>query len=331
MVILIGLKFDIIDAMEDFFSVDPNSLTMSTKSLQKVLKERGWTANFLRSTHQYIFAKRPDGKLFKIVGTVPENTNVFACNISDDKYATYQLLKNIKGVKQAETEIATAASVSYLLDKYGKIVIKPIDSAHGNGITTNVTTFEDAMEAIEFAKQFTSSNHVLAQQQLELTGFETRAICINYRFIEALNRIPAHVTGDGVHTVAELIEIENNTIRTEPYKSNLAFIDKKYSDQYLAEKGNADYVPAANEKVQVVKMCNIGRGGTVEDITDEFSEEKKALADRIARELNLPVVGIDFVGDYILEVNASPSLYYPLDGPRASYGVEKLVDYLERP
>lgn len=316
--------------MEDFFKVNPDNLTMSTKSLQKILKERGWTADFLRGTHQYVFAKRKDGKVFKIAGTAPEMTSLFAGRIADDKLATYELLKNA-GVKQAESAVATAASISYLLEKYGKIVVKPIDGAHGNGITTNITNFETAMEAVETAKKFSPSDMVIAQQQLDFTGFETRVICINYRFVEALSRIPAHVTGDGEHTVSELIDIENNTIRTEAYKSNLAFIDREYAERYMAEKGNKDYVPAKNEKVQVIKMCNIGRGGTVEDVTDEFTSEQKALADRIAKTLDLPVVGIDFFGDYVLEVNASPSLYYPLDGPRASFGVEKLVEYLERP
>lgn len=316
--------------MEDFFKVNPDNLTMTTKALQKILKERGWTAEFLRGTHQYVFAKRKDGKVFKIAGSAPEATSLFAGRIADDKLATYELLKKI-GVKQAETEVASAASISYLLDKYGKIVVKPIDGAHGNGITTNITNFETAMEAVETAKKFSPSGMVIAQQQLDFTGFETRVICINYRFVEALSRIPAHVTGDGEHTVSELIDIENNTIRTEAYKSNLAFIDREYAERYMAEKGNKDYVPAKNEKVQVIKMCNIGRGGTVEDVTDEFTSEQKALADRIAKTLDLPVVGIDFFGDYVLEVNASPSLYYPLDGPRASFGVEKLVEYLERP
>lgn len=316
--------------MEDFFSVDPETLTMSTKSLQSILKEHGWTADFLRGMRQYVFAKRPDGKVFKIVGTVPERTTAFANQIADDKLATYELLNKI-GVKQAETRIASAASISYLLNKYGVIVIKPLDGAHGNGITTNVKDFESAMEAIEVAKKYSKTGQVLAQQQLEYDGYETRVICINYRFVEALSRIPAHVTGDGEHTVSELIDIENNTIRTEAYKSKLAFIDHDYAEQYMNEKGIANNVPAKGEKVQVIKMCNIGRGGTVEDVTDAFSEEKRALADRIAKTLDLPVIGIDFFGDYVLEVNASPSLYYPLDGPRASYGVEKLVEYLERP
>lgn len=317
--------------MEDFFKIDPDTLTMSTKSLQKILKERGWTAEFLRGTCQYVFAKRKDGKIFKIAGTTPETTSYLAGKIANDKLATYELLKNIEGIKQAETKIATAASVSYLLDKYGKIVIKPIDGAHGNGIVTGITSFETAMNAIETAESYSPTSRALAQQQLDFDGFETRVICINYHFTEALKRIPAHVTGDGIHTVAELIEIENNTIRTEAYKSKLAYIDKEYSERYLRIKGNADYIPAENERVQVVKLCNIGRGGTVEDVTDDFPAEKRALADRIAKELNLPVVGIDFFGDYVLKVNVSPSLYYPLDGPRASYGVEKLVDYLERP
>lgn len=316
--------------MEDFFSVDPDSLTMSTKALQQILKERGWTAKFMRGTSQYVFATRPDGKLFKIAGTAPNTTSFISGKIADDKLATYNLLKEI-GVKQAETEIASAASIAYLLEKYGTIVVKPLDGAHGNGIKTGIKTFEDAMEAVENAKKFAPSGLVLAQQQLDFDGYETRVICINYHFVEALNRIPAHVTGDGEHTVSELIEIENSTIRTEAYKSNLAFIDREYAEDYMNETGIKNNVPAKGEKVRVVKMCDIGRGGTVEDETDNFPQEKRALADRIAMTLDLPVVGIDFFGDYVLEVNASPSLYYPLDGPRASYGVEKLVDYLERP
>lgn len=314
--------------MEDFFKVTPEGLTMSTKALQKTLKGRGWTAEYLHGTHQYVFAKRKDGKVLKIAGTAPESTSLFAGRIADDKLATYELLKKL-GVKQSETEIATATSVSHLLDKYGKIVIKPIDGAHGNGITTNITTLDAAMKAIETAKKFSSSDIVIVQEQLNFTGFETRVICINYEFVEALSRIPAQVTGDGKHTVSELIDIENRTIRTKAYKSNLAFIDREYAETYLAEKGNKDYVPKAKEKVQVIKMCNIGRGGTVEDITDNYPEEKRVLAARIAKALELPVIGIDFLGDYVIEVNASPSLYYPLDGPRANLGIEKLVDYLE--
>ena len=316
--------------MEDFFKINPENLTMSTKSLQKILKERGWTAEFLKGTHQYVFAKRKDGKVFKIAGTAPERTSLFAGRIADDKLATYELLKRID-IPQAETAVATAASISYLLDKYKKIVIKPLDGAHGNGIMTNISDFDTAISAMEKAKNFAPSGMVLAQQQLDFTGFETRVICINYKFVEALNRIPAQITGDGEHTVSELIDIENNTIRTEAYKSKLAFIDREYTEQYMSEKGIKDNVPAKGEKVQVIKMCNIGRGGTVEDITDDFPPEKRAIADKIARALDLPVVGIDFLGDYVLEVNASPSLYYPLDSERASFAVEKFVDYLEQP
>ena len=316
--------------MEDFFKVDPKTLTFSTRTLQKILKERGWTADFIRGTNQFVIAKRKDGKIFKIAGTAPEQTSTFASRIAEDKLATYELLKQIN-IKQAETHIASAASISHLLGKYGKIVIKPLDGAHGNGITTNITKFEDAIAAMETALLFSPSGKAIAQQQLEYDGYETRVICINYKYVEAFSRVPAQVTGDGEHTVSDLIDIENNTIRTEAYKSNLAFIDREYADKYIHEMNIADNIPARGEKVQVVKMCNIGRGGTVVDITDEFPEEKRAIADRIARILDLPVVGIDFVGDYVLEVNASPSLYYPVDGPRAEYGVQKLVDYLERP
>ena len=315
--------------MQNFFDVNPNDLTMTTASLQRILEERGWRAKFLRGTHQYIFAERPDGETFNIAGSAPEMTSRFSGIIADDKLATYELLKDL-GVPQAETKIATAASISALLSKYGRIVIKPIDGAHGNGITTGITNLDDALIALELAEKFSDSGRALVQQQLDFDGPETRAICIDYKFVEALNRIPAQVTGDGTHTVSELIDIENSTIRTEAYKSSLAFIDREYAEQYMREKNNANYVPKPDEKVQVIKMCNIGRGGTVEDVSESFSDDKKQLSKCIATALDLPVIGIDFLGDYVLEVNASPSLYYPLpDEKKANFGVEKLVDYLE--
>ena len=54
----------------------------------------------------------------------------------------------------------------------------------------------------------------------------------------------------------------------------------------------------------------------------------------LSQHIGAPCSSLVKKGDRVLvgqKIADSESLYYPLDGPRASYGVEKLVDYLERP
>ena len=249
--------------MQNFFNVDPNELAATAAALQQILKERGWRAKFLRGTHQYIFAERPDGETFNIADSAPEMTSRFSSIIASDKLATYELLNEI-GVPQADTRIATVASISAMLEKYEKIVIKPIDGSHSDGITTDIMNLEDAFSALDLAEKKSDSGRALVQQQLDLNEPEVRSICIDYKFIEAIQR---------THTDSEV-----------------AF----------------------------------------EDVTDTFSKNKIQLSKRIATALDLPVIGIEFLGDYVLEVSASPSLYYPLsDEEKSKYGVYKLVDYLE--
>ena len=77
-------------------------------------------------------------------------------------------------------------------------------------------------------------------------------------------------------------------------------------------------------------MCNTGRGGTMEDVTETFSEAQRQISEKIARTLDLPVVGIDFLDDYVIEVNSSPALYHPVPGEMSTRCIEKFVDYLEK-
>lgn len=316
--------------MYDLYSISPDRLSMSVKALQSLLKKRDSfpRAKILLSTHQFIFLTRKDGKKLRLASMMPETTSGIANKLATDKLATATLLDEID-IKQPETKIASPGNIKSLLQKHSKIVIKPVDGAHGNGITTDLTTVEDAEKAAKLAESFSDTKVILAQQQLESSSYEVRAIVIDGKFIAAFSRIPARVTGDGTHTVRELIAIENDTLRTKPYASDLAFIDKEYSDHYLELTSQADYIPTPGEKVQVIRMCNIGRGGTVEDITDAFPDHLKASAEAIAKHLALPVAGIDFLDDYVIEVNSNPSLYYPAK-TRSSLAVSALLDYLEK-
>lgn len=314
--------------MINYYSVPEDTLPMSMRILRKKLQERGWRAYKLAYDDlNNLILVRPDGKELRIASSTPPTTNVFALRLADNKLASYNLLQQID-VPQPETiALHSQEDAKQLLDKYGTIVIKPVDGAHGDGVTTGILRLDQVEPAIQKAVEASQLIKVaIGQPQLSLDALELRVICINYKFIEAIARIPAHVTGDGKHSLVELIDLENATIRTEPYKSDLAYIDRSMALNFLGERH--DEIPAADETVRVVASCNLGQGGTVEDYSALISEEMKAMAEKIALVAQLPVIGIDFYDDQVIEFNACPSLYYPTTDTTSTKAIDAYIDYL---
>lgn len=318
--------------MQDFFKIPDSNLPMSLRCFREELRLRGWTKGALnKGAYHFITLTRPDGKVIPLYSLTPPTTNYASGCLADDKLASYNILKSIDA-PTPYTELLSKdpserkAQIARLLQDYPRLVVKPIDGAHGYDVFTGLTTAKE-IEAILPASGHKTER--LIQEQLAPKSPEVRVICIDYKYTAAFARIPASVTGDGEHTVAELIKIENSTIRTAPYQSNLAFIDEAMSKEYLKKHDLADKVPTKGEKVQVVSICNVGCGGTIENLTDAFPEAKRALAEKVARAFNLPVIGVDFFDDYIIEVNSTPSLHYPAPDDSATLCVKKFVDYLE--
>lgn len=314
--------------MIDYYTVPEDTLPMSMRILRKKLQERGWQAYKLAYDDlNNLILVRPDGKELRIASSTPPTTNVFALRLADNKLASYNLLQQIN-IPQPETiALHSQEDAKQLLDKYGTIVIKPVDGAHGDGVTTGILRLDQVEPAIQKAVEASQLVKVaIGQPQLSLDALELRVICINYKFIEAIARIPAHVTGDGKHNLVELIDLENATIRTEPYKSDLAYIDRSMALNFLGER--QDEIPAAGETVRVVASCNLGQGGTVEDYSALISEEMKAMAEKIALAAQLPVIGIDFYDDQVIEFNACPSLYYPTADTTSTKAIDAYIDYL---
>lgn len=314
--------------MIDYYTVMEDTLPMSIRVLHKKLQERGWQAYKLASDDlNNLILVRPDGKELRIASSTPPTTSVFALRLADSKLASYNLLQQID-IPQPETIVLhSSEDAKQLLEKYSTIIIKPVDGAHGRGVTTEITQPNQIEPAIQKAVMASpTAKFAIAQPQLPADALELRVICINYKFIEAIARIPAHVTGDGKHSLIELIDLENTTLRTAPYKSDLSYIDRSMALNFLGERQNE--IPAAGEKVRVVASCNLGQGGTAEDYSASVPDEMKAMAEKIALAAQLPVIGIDFYGDQVIEFNACPSLYYPTGDAASTKAIDAYIDYL---
>lgn len=314
--------------MIDYYSLPEANLPMSMRCLRKLLKEKGWKAEKLTAEGpNNLILTRPDGKIIKIASSTPPTTSVYALQLADNKMLSYELLKELD-IPQPETiVIHDPRQALPMLEKYSRVVIKPIDGAHGRGVTTGIEDIKQVTNALDQAKAASPDlKCAIIQPQLPAKELETRIICIGYQFIEAIARIPAHITGDGVHTIREIMKRENQTTRGPAYQTTLAYINEDAAQRFLGDKLNT--IPTDAENVQVVGSCNIGQGGTAEDYSAKIPAKLRQLSVEIAKAAELPVVGIDFYGENVIELNACPSLYYPTGNETATKAVDAYVNYL---
>ena len=253
----------------------------------------------------------------RIQATVASTTSTIAVEIACDKEETKNLLEQAsiptpKGrIVYDEVDLEAAIkSIDY------PIVLKPVNGNHGRGITTNVNTWEEAVEALALAKKVSRS--VICERFI--TGYDFRLLVINYKLIAAAVRKPACVVGDGKSTIQELVDIVNSDPR-RGYGHEKVLTSIKIDDatlNLLKEKNlSLETVVAKDETVFLKTTANLSTGGTATDVTDLVHPYNVFLAERIARIIGLDICGIDIMasdlttplnenGGAILEVNAGP-------------------------
>jgi cyanophycin synthetase len=253
----------------------------------------------------------------RIRATIASTTGNIAVDIACDKEETKLLLEAAEIPVPRGTVIRTEEGLKEAIDKYGyPLVIKPIDGNHGKGNTTNITTWEQAVKALEAAKVY--GRNVIVEKFI--TGFDFRCLVINYKFICAALRTPASVAGDGVHDIKWLIEETNKDPRRgyghEKVLTQIT-IDQ-FTQKMLDDAGiTLETIPVKGERVLLKPTANLSTGGTSTDVTDEVHPANVFMFERIAKIIGLDICGIDVMatdlrtpvsenGGAILEVNAAP-------------------------
>jgi cyanophycin synthetase len=195
-------------------------------------------------------------------------------------------------------------------------VIKPLDGNHGKGASINIKNLEDAKAGLIYAQIY--SRRVIVEKFI--TGFDFRVLVIDNKLVAAAKREPAHVVGNGMNTIQELIDITNSdSKRGYGHENVLTQIDVDRDTTDLLEK--LDYtlqtVPISGKIVYLKSTANLSTGGTSVDVTDMMHPENIFICERISRVIGLDVCGVDIMaenltqplkenGGCILEVNAAP-------------------------
>lgn len=207
------------------------------------------------------------------------------------------------------------------------VVIKPVSTNFGVGIHIfkEKAEKEVLLHAIEDA--FRYDQKILVEEFVE--GKEYRFLVINNQVEGVLERVPANVIGDGIHTIAQLIDQKNeDPLRGVGYKTPLEKI--KVDDillETLKEKNlTIKSIPEKGKTIFLRKNSNISTGGDSLDKTEEVHPFYKELAIQAVKAMGVQICGVDIISndfsketkDYaILELNYNPAIHihcYPYIG-----------------
>jgi len=255
----------------------------------------------------------------RVEAAVADTTSNIAVELASDKAATKELLE-ANGIPVPHGKIVyDGLGLQEAIHQIGyPIAIKPVDGNHGNGATTNINNWPEAVEAFKAAKNY--SNAVICEQFIE--GHDFRILVVNNQLVAAALRTPAAVTGTGKHTINELIRMVNSDpARGNGHEEVLTAIElDEVTMSLLCKKGfTPDTILREGELLYLKPTANLSTGGSATDVTDTIHPANIALFERIARIIGLNICGIDVIAETletplkktkgaVLEVNAGPGL-----------------------
>jgi cyanophycin synthetase len=255
----------------------------------------------------------------RIKSTLTSETRQLAVDIASDKEATNRMLRDaglpvprLRKVYYACDALASAEQLGY------PVVVKPLDCNHGHGVSIKLTTPEQVKSAFERARKY--SDAVLVESYIP--GCDYRMLVVNDQLVAVAKRVPAHVVGDGLHTVQQLVEEANRDPRRgEGHENVLTRIELGEMAQSVLAAAGHDFetVPARDETVYLCASANLSKGGTPIDVTDRVHPDNREMAVRAVKVIGLDVAGVDFIttdiassyhdaGGAMCELNASPGL-----------------------
>jgi cyanophycin synthetase len=215
-------------------------------------------------------------------------------------------------VRTEEAAIEAATAIGY------PVVVKPLDQDGGVGVSAGLQ--DEAQVRSAFARARTHAENLLVEKHVD--GRDFRVWVFNGKAVGAMERVPGGVTGDGVHSVQELVAIANrDPLRGHQDWSVLSALELDEEALELLAAGGIDpaSVPAAGRFVRLRRAANISSGGTPVDVFAQLHPDNARLCERAAAALRLDLAGIDLIipdiakswretGAGICEVNAQPQI-----------------------
>lgn len=292
-------------------------LGVSTRAIYNEAKKRGIPINEVSDSGLFRLGY---GKYQRFISaTLFENTSSIAVDIACDKALTKTLLDEVSIPVPKGQVCFTVQEAFFTAEEIGyPVVVKPNFGNQGKHVSVNITNPAELETA--FVNASNLGQEVLIEKYI--TGKDYRVLLVNGKVAAVAERTPASVKGDGIHTVKELIDLENaDELRGDDHDKPLTkIIIDDYVTRLIQKQGfSLDSILFPEKILYLRANSNLSTGGTAIDRTNNIHPDNIKIAELAVKTIGLDIAGIDIVmpdiskpikNGYgaIVEVNAAPGI-----------------------
>jgi len=205
------------------------------------------------------------------------------------------------------------------------VITKPNLGSRSRHTLIHIDTPEKLIYGFKKAKKLSP----LVVIEEELRGYLFRCTLIGGKFVGAVKRDQPEVTGDGIHTLKELMEKENERPERKGPIFHKIVIDPDAEVELKRENIKMEDIPKKGKIITFSQKTSRGIGGTTTEVTDIIHPENIKMLEKLGAYLKDPLVGVDLIIEKIgepwfteqhcgiIECNSLPFIdlhHYPLFG-----------------
>lgn len=262
-----------------------------------------------------------------------------AFELCENKDETKKCLKKV-GVPVPEGRRFKADQTNIEILEYARelgypVVIKPVSENAGKGVFSNIKSEPELSRIVEHVRETLKYKDIIIEEYV--AGVEYRIFLVDGEVYGIVNRIPANIVGDGENSIKKLIELKNESKKSNPnISSKLIEVDKEVLDNLDSLGYDLNSVPPKSELIYLRHKSNVSAGGDPIDVTDELPEPIKDIAKKAFRAISgLDLCGLDMIIDkktnqgVVIEINTKPMIglhVFPTKGKPRDV-VTPIVDY----
>ena len=219
----------------------------------------------------------------------------------------------------------------------GPLVVKPHNSSLSRGLSLNVTDGDSLRQALDVAFEFS----LVALVQEQIKGEEIRFVLVGGNVKAAILRESPRLTGDGRHSLRELLEDEND----DRAKLDMPYITYPQLQPELIVKAgrNPDDIPGEGEAVSLGKGTMIRDGASMYNVLPDVHSSYLEIVSKLNDALGAQFLVVDMMlEDYrapqtatnyaFIEFNTAPvlKLFYSCRDSKHYDVLSDLVPVIDR-
>lgn len=299
--------------------------SQSTQVLLDAARKKGIKAEVI-SKRFHLLKLTYNGVSSFIKGTSFHVNSQPVCLITNNKFLTKKILRVHKIDVPKSWLVRTPKEAREMVIKKNLFpcVLKPVKGTHGNRVFANIESLKEFDEVLPLVFNKPGEENVLIEEYIK--GKNYRLLVVGNKVSAVMERIPAHVIGDGINNIRQLIKKFNrNSLVGEKYEKPLCKIkiNGEVKRNLKKQKIKLTYIPKREEKIILRQNSNISTGGIGKDVTDKISNKMKKVAIKAAKAIGIVITGVDIIHEkssekfYVLELNDCPGIdihHYPAIG-----------------